>query len=149
MKIKTFEIGFAPGRRELDEDVVNAFLSGVEVAHIESAVLPDRNLWALAVMYEERPKEKLSARRSDKIAFEQGCDLSEVEQERYDTLRVWRNERARELGYEAYMVASNDALLSVAKCPVECAEELLKIKGFGPKKVELYGEEIVALLNSI
>lgn len=47
------------------------------------------------------------------------------------------------------MVASNDALLSVAKCPVETADDLLKIKGFGPRKVELYGEEIVALLNSI
>ena len=71
------------------------------------------------------------------------------EQERFDALRIWRNERARDLGYEAYMVASNDALLSVAKCPVETADDLLKIKGFGPRKVELYGEEIVALLNSI
>ena len=44
MKIKTFEIGFASGRRELDEDVVNAFLSGVEVARIESVVLPDRDV---------------------------------------------------------------------------------------------------------
>ena len=149
MKIKTFEIGFASGRRELDEDVVNAFLSGVEVARIESVVLRDRDVWAVAVMYEERAKERPSARKSDKISFEKGCDISEEEQERFDALRIWRNERARDLGYEAYMVASNDALLSVAKCPVETADDLLKIKGFGPRKVELYGEEIVALLNSI
>lgn len=149
MKIKTFEIGFAPGRRELDEDVVNAFLSGVEVARVESAVLPDRNVWAVAVMYEERTKDKPSARKSDKISFGKGCDLSEEEQERFDTLRLWRNERARDLGCEAFMVASNNDLLSVAKCPVEIPDDLLKIKGFGPRKVELYGEEIVALLNSI
>lgn len=100
-------------------------------------------------MYEERAKERPSARKSEKISFEKGCDISEEEQERFDALRIWRNERARDLGYEAYMVASNDALLSVAKCPVETADDLLKIKGFGPRKVELYGEEIVALLNSI
>ena len=95
------------------------------------------------------PKRGRRPENSEKISFEKGCDISEEEQERFDALRIWRNERARDLGYEAYMVASNDALLSVAKCPVETADDLLKIKGFGPRKVELYGEEIVALLNSI
>ena len=149
MKIKTFEIGLTPPRRETDEDAVNAFLSGVEVSRIETAVLPDRNSWAVAVIYEEGGPAEPPSKKSDKIAFEKGCELSDEEQERYDMLRLWRNERARDLGYEAFMIASNSHLLSVAKSAVETPDDLLKIKGFGPKKVELYGEEIVALLNSL
>lgn len=150
MKIKTFEISLVPGQRERDEEAVNAFMSSVEILDLETALLPARNAWAAALFYEQTgTPAKPAPKKSDKIAFEPDCELTDQERERYDALRLWRNERARDLGYDAYMVAANSALLTVAKCAVECPDDLLKIKGFGPRKVELYGEEIVALLNSV
>lgn len=75
--------------------------------------------------------------------------LCESERERYEALKTWRNEKAGSMNIPVYFIATNRELIRVAKAQIEVPEDLLKIKGFKEKKVEIYGEEIVALLDSI
>ena len=49
----------------------------------------------------------------------------------------------------AFMVLSNVQIYSIARHKPKDLTELLNIYGFGEKKVNKYGEDIIALLNSI
>ncbi len=64
-----------------------------------------------------------------------------------EKLKTWRRERSRADRIAAYRVISNRTLLSVASQKIETSDELKKIAGFGPKKIENFGREILALLN--
>lgn len=65
----------------------------------------------------------------------------------YEKLRKYRLEVSKQNNLKAYMVFTNEMLDAlIAKYP-RTKEELLQIRGFGDKKVEMYGEEILAIIN--
>jgi len=72
--------------------------------------------------------------------------LTEAAQEvLYDALAAWRKGAAD--GKPAYVVLSNATVAAIAvKQPVSLAE-LSRISGIGPAKLELYGEEILAVVE--
>ncbi len=60
-------------------------------------------------------------------------------------LKEFRLVKAREENIAAYMIFNNEEMeVLIASCPVN-EEELLKVKGFGKKKVEKYGEGILRI----
>lgn len=65
-----------------------------------------------------------------------------------EKLKSWRRLRARNDGVAAYRILSNRTLLSVASQNVNTTEELLKISGFGTRKSESFGREILDLLKT-
>jgi len=67
----------------------------------------------------------------------------------FELLRQYRLKTSREEGFKPYMVFNNEELNSLIENKPENKDELLKIKGFGPKKVEKYGEAIITILNNI
>lgn len=73
------------------------------------------------------------------------CDNTEV----FELLRQYRLKTSREEGFKPYMVFNNEELNSLIENKPKNKDELLKIKGFGPKKVEKYGEAIITILNNI
>src|SRR5690606_15506389 len=66
-----------------------------------------------------------------------------------DSLRLWRNEKAKQQNLPSYFIATNKELLSIAKYKPAKKEELSDIKGFGRHKIENYGMEIIGLLENI
>ena len=66
-----------------------------------------------------------------------------------ELLRAWRTERARTDGMPAYIVASNALVRAIAEARPKTARELFLVKGMGPTKLELYGDEILAVLDSM
>ena len=66
-----------------------------------------------------------------------------------EALRAWRTERARTDGMPAYIVASNALVRAIAETRPKTAKELFLVKGMGPTKLELYGDEILAVLDSL
>lgn len=75
--------------------------------------------------------------------------LNAEQEKRYLALRNWRNEQASQNGLAPYMIAHNDSLMQIAVLEVKSKEELLPTKGFGEKRVEKYGDEILRILNEI
>jgi DNA helicase II / ATP-dependent DNA helicase PcrA len=61
-------------------------------------------------------------------------------------LKVWRRGRARADGVAAFIVASNAVLRAVAEARPASAEELARVPGIGPTKLELYGDELLAVV---
>jgi ATP-dependent DNA helicase RecQ len=63
-------------------------------------------------------------------------------------LRAWRTSRAREDGVPAYVVLHDATLDELAARRPRSTGELAAIRGFGPTKLERYGDELLALLDA-
>lgn len=64
-------------------------------------------------------------------------------------LRDWRKARADEDGVPAYVVLSNRQLEGIAAAMPADAAALLACEGIGPARLERYGEDILAVLDSV
>lgn len=149
MRIKTFEIRVDPAFREHDERTVNEFLSAVRVPRLHCGCLRSRSAWMLLVIFNEKTADEPAMRAA--LAgrhLPAGAELTPGECERFEALRVWRDRRAAEMGCKPFVIASNRDLLNVARSGAASPADLLSVAGFGPRRAERYGEEIVAVLGS-
>ncbi len=64
-------------------------------------------------------------------------------------LRTWRSERSRRDSVPAYIVLSNATLSGIAAAQPRSLAMLRRVDGIGPVKLDLYGEEILALLEGV
>jgi ATP-dependent DNA helicase RecQ len=63
-------------------------------------------------------------------------------------LRAWRSEMARQRGVPAYVVLHDATIDGIATSRPRTLEQLRGIPGIGDKKLEHYGEELLALLKA-
>ncbi len=68
-----------------------------------------------------------------------------VNYELLQKLKMWRTRRALADGVPPYMVAHDAVLESLAQRPPVSRQQLLAVTGIGPRKLELYGEELLAM----
>ena len=64
----------------------------------------------------------------------------------FKTLKQWRLERAKADEVPAYVVFHNSTLEQIAERGPRTLSELAAVPGFGPTKLERYGEEVLAAL---
>lgn len=64
-------------------------------------------------------------------------------------LRAWRTERSRHDGVSAYIVMHDTTLLAIGAARPSSLVALRRIDGIGPAKLELYGDEILAVLAGL
>src|ERR1700685_3115264 len=70
-----------------------------------------------------------------------------VEPELREHLRARRSKKAKELGMPAYIVMNDNSLDALCRVRPATAEQLMNVLGFGEKKVEKYGAEILQELR--
>lgn len=70
----------------------------------------------------------------------------EIDQELREYLREWRRSTAREQGVPAYIVMHDSSLEELCRIRPRSTTELRGVPGFGERKVELYGKQIVEAL---
>ena len=89
----------------------------------------------------EAMMEQEKKKRSNKQAYKQASnnDLATL-------IRQWRAAKAKEEGLPIYMVLQQKALQSIATNMPRTPSELKKQLGVGPKTVEKYGDELLALV---
>ena len=63
-------------------------------------------------------------------------------------LRAWRSEIARKRGVPAYVVLHDSTIDGIAAARPATLTELRGIAGIGDKKLEHYGDELIALVRS-
>ncbi len=66
-----------------------------------------------------------------------------------EALRLWRLERSQADDVPAYIVASNAVVRAIAVRRPTTLAELLTVDGIGPTKLDLYGDEILAVLDAV
>lgn len=176
MKCKTFKIHLHDETGNFDEIKLNKFLENITLSQTFASVV-NNEFWSIVVFYEESATaqsftktesfakvrnfpERIQAEDyqpvktlAEKPAKAENVEpepivLTAEQEESYAALRNWRNEQASQTGLAPYMVAHNDSLMQIAILHVKSKEDLLQIKGFGEKRAEKYGDEILRVLNS-
>ena len=69
-----------------------------------------------------------------------------IDERLFESLREWRLNRAQQDKVPAYIIAHDAVLESLAAVKPETPQQLLGVPGFGPKKVETYGSEILDVI---
>jgi len=68
---------------------------------------------------------------------------------RYEALRAWRKERAKQRGVESDVILPRDVVWALARKPPRTLEELDQIADLGPWRRQEYGEEILKVLAKV
>lgn len=89
-----------------------------------------------------REKELARAEQGDEEP-----DVLEVDPMALAKLKLWRTEKAQEIGKPPYIVASNALLEQLAVRRPQTRNELLRVKGMGDAKAAAYGDEILDLVK--
>lgn len=67
--------------------------------------------------------------------------------DRYDALRAWRTDRARQRGVDPDVILANDQLMTIARLAPASLEDLAAANIMGPWKLGEYGDAILGLLR--
>ncbi|HEX9959829.1 MAG TPA: HRDC domain-containing protein [Pyrinomonadaceae bacterium] len=165
MKCKTFKIHLAEDARGVEEAKLDKFLESINVRQTFASIVGDE-YWSILVFYEEAANARLQiqddfpvqaappVRKSAAKPVEaekpapEPLVLTPEQENKFNLLKQWRNERANQDGLPPYMIAQNESLMQIAASDVETIEDFLSIKGFGEKRAQKYGEEILNILDS-
>lgn len=90
----------------------------------------------------------LSEKASDDEEKPKKITISEdiLHPELLETLKLWRNEKAKEIGMPAYIVLPNKSLIGIANTLPRTEGELKAIPGIGKDKLKKYGNEIIEII---
>ena len=77
------------------------------------------------------------------------ADLSAAASARFERLRRWRTEQAREQGVPAYIIFDNKTLAALAELNPSTLPAVASVSGVGQRKLELYGAEILSVLEQL
>jgi len=65
----------------------------------------------------------------------------------FERLRAWRLATAREIGKPPYIICHDSTLRAIAAARPESLADLAAVKGMGPRRLELYGEQILFVVG--
>ena len=90
-------------------------------------------------------RERKKGKPQEKLEVDRNADISHPRL--FQRLRTWRNARAEELGRPAYGVLTQKALIGITNELPTSSRELLRMPGFGKKSLEMFGREILAIVQ--
>jgi len=97
---------------------------------------------------EKKPRGKgAKAGRTARPKADPALGLDAEAAERFEALKAWRSEVAKEHGLPAYVIFQNTTLAEMARQMPGDLAELGEISGVGAKKLEAYGQEILRVLG--
>ena len=94
---------------------------------------------------EPTKRERKKSAATDKIDVDRNSDIRHPKL--FHTLRQWRAARAEELGRPVYGVLTQKSLIGITNELPMSGSELLCMPGFGKKSLEMFGKEILAIIQ--
>ncbi len=91
-------------------------------------------------------KSELPVEKS-KGSQEKEQDLDEKEKKLYEALTGWRTRKSNEEGLSSFIIARNSWLKQIVKIRPTTLKDLSQIVGFGERRINKYGKEIIAIVN--
>ncbi len=92
-----------------------------------------------------RQQTKKASKKAKKLIE---TELSTKQAAIFDSLKEWRLEKAREKGMPAYCVSDDKSLRNLVIKSPQSLDEMHEVFGFGEKKIDLYGEDLLIILNN-
>ena len=90
-------------------------------------------------------RERKKNATPEKIEVDRNSDIRHPKL--FQTLRQWRAIRAEELGRPVYGVLTQKSLIGIVNELPMSGRELLRMPGFGKKSLEMFGKEILAIVQ--
>ena len=101
---------------------------------------------AIGVLNADVPAKRERAKsKVEKIEVSRDADIRHPRL--FHKLRAWRSARADELGRPVYGVLTQKALIGIVNELPTSGRELLLMPGFGKKSLEMFGREILAIVD--
>ena len=155
MQIKIFSIRLDDNLTQVDQNSLNDFLETVDFKKSSVQLVEvDNPFWSVVVHFEDKNttiKETITS-FTNKIANENRkmvSDLNLNDELIFNNLKLWRNEKATEIGLAPFIICHNAHLIEIAVSKPTCIDDLKSMKGFGDLKAAKYGADIIALLNAV
>ncbi len=151
MKIRVFQIRLSNNYLIEDQETINSFIETVSVKKTSCQFVENdhTNYWSVLVFYDPKAVKEPKAQTPEKLSYSSDSELTDNERIIVDNFKIWRQTKANELRVPVFMICSNSEIISLAKIRPDSINQLLKIKGFGEQKIAKFGDEIIALLNSM
>ena len=143
MKVQLFTIRIEEKNLEIDQNSLNDFLETIDFIKSDTHFLEEQNCWSVLVHFDDL---KIS---NDVKTENPVIELSDYDEKIYNNLRIWRTEKAEELGWKNFMICHNSHLMTIAVNKPNSIADLIQIKGFGEIKANKFGDDIIALLNAV
>jgi ATP-dependent DNA helicase RecQ len=107
----------------------------------------EHSLWMRKPM--EKParkaaREKFMAKPNKAAAFK---ELDDDVQQRFEALRTWRTQIAREHNLPAYIIFHDATLLAIAQLNPQNSTALAQVQGMGTHKLVTYGQQVLEVLG--
>ena len=142
MSVRIFTIAFDPLKEVFPDEELKLFMANKRVTRIQSEFfqLSTGVYWTVFIEY-------------DSILGKEGVlkedeGLNEAQKLLMKRLREWRKETSDKEKVPVFIIATNKQLLEVIQKAPENNEKLREIRGFGGKKAERYGKEIIEIVKS-
>jgi len=151
MLIRILTCRFSSELQGFPDDALRSFCANHRVLEVSQQFFVHQGVphWSFVIHYE--PREDTGSEETDRKgkARKDWRDLlSDEQMPCFEALRAWRNDRAREQGISAYIIANNRMLAEIVRRGPTSLEELREVPGFGPAKLKDYGKDLLGLLNT-
>ena len=104
----------------------------------------EEQVWLRAI--EVRARSNSTQRSKSRLASSTGEGYHNDEDPLFIALRAWRRETANAKGLPAYVILHDATLREIAARKPATLAELGEISGLGTKKLEAYGEDVLAVV---
>lgn len=143
MSFRIFSIPFDPENGCFNDQEFNDFITNKRIIRIDTGffVSDGRPYWSVFVEYANVMDV------IDNASVDGQGDLTDAENLLLARLKDWRKERAEIDGIPVFIIATNRLLLQIIKQLPASKEALKNISGFGKKKTDRYGHEIIEIVK--
>lgn len=140
MAVRILTIPFDPNKEIFRDEDLAQFLLNKRVRSLfpEFFQLDGKAYWTVFVDYDLVLSEQYDGK-------DEGLD--EPQKLLLQRLREWRKETAEKGGVPVYIIATNKQLMDIVRVAPRTLEALRQIHGFGKKKVEKHGKEILTIIE--
>jgi len=149
MLIKIITLKFDSVLEKFDDEPLQEFIRDKAVLSIRDHFFINNESPYLAIIVTYKPCDKYTsdaepAKKPASKSEPWRKLINENNMPMFNTMRTWRNERAKSEGIAPYIICNNTQLAQIVKQSPQTLAALADIQGFGKTKIQKYGQEIVS-----
>jgi superfamily II DNA helicase RecQ len=138
MLIRIFTLPFDEVTQGFPDHIIADFCLNKKVHEVKSRffVSEGKAYWSVSILYELLPKGEEKIR-----------ELDDTQKAAYTKLKEWRKLKGEQEGFPVYLICNNAQLMDMVLRKCITLEALKDIKGFGRKKIDKYGKQIIEIIK--
>ena len=147
MFYSTLTLRFDPGSSAFDDAPLALFSKSREILSVREHFFVQGEIPHLLLCISWRMPPAGSARKPTAKEDWKGLLSTPEIEERFDRIRRWRNETAKQEGKPAYAILTNLMAAEVATIPSPTLSSLARVDNLGPARLDRYGASILEVLG--